>query len=73
MILKVVRLNCNGIEYPPFTSKEKNSWYKEKIYVSYPNLHADVKVRGSKILIDDGKLEVVVIEITASDDVKKLL
>jgi pyruvate kinase len=42
---------------------------KEKIYVSYPDLHADVQV-GEKILIDDGKLEVVVKEITAAKDVK---
>jgi pyruvate kinase len=35
---------------------------KERIYVSYPNLHADVQV-DEKILIDDGKLEVVVKEI----------
>src|SRR5215510_6975460 len=52
-----------------FTSKEKVIGTKEKIYVSYPNLHQDVKV-GDKILIDDGKLEVVVIEITPNEDVK---
>src|SRR6478672_3241808 len=52
-----------------FTSREKVVGTKEKIYVSYPNLHQDVKV-GDKILIDDGKLEVVVIEITLSGDVK---
>jgi pyruvate kinase len=52
-----------------FTSKEKVVGTKEKIYVSYPNLHDDVKV-GDKILIDDGKLEVVVIEITKEGDVK---
>ncbi len=40
-----------------------------KIYVSYPDLHADVQV-GEKILIDDGKLEVVVKEIMANNDVK---
>lgn len=42
---------------------------KEKIYVSYPNLAGDVQV-GNKILIDDGKLEVQVIEITKDNDVK---
>ncbi|HYE56071.1 MAG TPA: pyruvate kinase, partial [Chitinophagaceae bacterium] len=42
---------------------------KERIYVSYPNLHADVKV-GNLILIDDGKLEVKVVEITKQRDVK---
>jgi pyruvate kinase len=52
-----------------FTSKEKVVGTKEKIYVSYPNLHEDVKV-GNKILIDDGKLEVVVVEITKGGDVK---
>lgn len=41
----------------------------EKIFVSYPDLHSDVKV-GEKILIDDGKLEVVVSEITPEKDVK---
>jgi len=42
---------------------------REKIYVSYPNLAGDVEV-GNKILIDDGKLEVQVIEITKDNDVK---
>jgi pyruvate kinase len=42
---------------------------KQRIYVSYPNLHKDVEV-GNKILIDDGKLEVVVTEITPNDEVK---
>ncbi len=41
----------------------------EKIYVSYPNLHSDVKP-GNLILIDDGKLEVRVTEITSDNDVK---
>ncbi len=42
---------------------------REKIYVSYPNLHLDVAV-GNKILIDDGKLEVVVVAISDSGDIK---
>ncbi len=41
----------------------------ERIYVSYPNLHLDVKV-GNKIMIDDGKLEVKVIDIEKNNDVK---
>lgn len=41
----------------------------EKIYVSYPNLHADVVV-GNRIFIDDGKIEVEVVEITKDNDVK---
>jgi pyruvate kinase len=52
-----------------FTSKEKVIGNKERIYVSYPNLHLDVEV-GNKILIDDGKIEVVVIDITMDGDVK---
>ena len=42
---------------------------KERIYVSYPNLHDDVKV-GNIIMIDDGKLEVKVISIEKNHDVK---
>ena len=41
----------------------------EKIYVSYPNLAADVKV-GNVIMIDDGKIEVIVVDITKENDVK---
>ena len=52
-----------------FTSREKIVGTKEKIYVSYPNLHHDVEV-GNKILIDDGKLEVVVVNVTPEGDVK---
>lgn len=42
---------------------------REKIYVSYPNLHKDV-VPGNKILIDDGKLEVKVIAVKPNNDVE---
>src|SRR5215207_4392227 len=42
---------------------------KERIYVSYPNLHKDVKV-GNKILIDDGKLEVQIKKILKNNDVQ---
>lgn len=52
-----------------FTSREKVVGTMERIYISYPNLHNDVKV-GEKIMIDDGKLEVVVKEITPEGDVK---
>ncbi len=52
-----------------FTSREKVIGTKEKIYVSYPNLHHDV-VPGNKILIDDGKLEVVVVSVDPDGDVK---
>lgn len=62
-------LQINPGDILTFTSKEKVVGTKEKIYVSYPNLHNDVEI-GNKILIDDGKLEVVVDSITASGDVK---
>ena len=62
-------LEINTGDILTFTSKEKVIGTKEKIYVSYPNLYKDVKV-GDKILIDDGKLEVVVTEITSDDEVK---
>ena len=52
-----------------FTSREKVVGTKERLYVSYPNLNHDVEV-GNKILIDDGKLEVVVSDITMEGDVK---
>ncbi len=52
-----------------FTSREKVIGTKDKIYLSYPNLHHDVEV-GNKILIDDGKLEVVVVNVAQDGDVK---
>jgi pyruvate kinase len=52
-----------------FTSREKVIGTKEKIYLSYPNLHHDVQV-GNKIMIDDGKLEVVVVNVDPNGDVK---
>ena len=52
-----------------FTSREKIIGTKDKIYLSYPNLHHDVEV-GNKILIDDGKLEVVVVNVAQDGDVK---
>ena len=41
----------------------------EKIYVSYPDLYKDLKP-GQKILLDDGKIETVVKEITANGEIK---
>src|SRR5215470_15499211 len=50
-------------------SNDKVIGTKEKIYVSYPNFHSDVKI-GNTILIDDGKLEVRVLSIEKNNDVK---
>jgi pyruvate kinase len=50
-------------------TNEKLVGTKEKIYISYPNFHSDVKI-GNTILIDDGKLEVRVLSIEKNNDVK---
>jgi pyruvate kinase len=50
-------------------TNEKMVGTMEKIYVSYPNLAGDVVV-GNTIMIDDGKIEVVVQEIMPNSDVK---
>jgi pyruvate kinase len=50
-------------------TNEKCVGTKERIYVSYPNLAGDVKI-GNIILIDDGKLEVRVVDILRNGDVK---
>ena len=73
--LRVGQIENNKLKIVPgdiltFTSTEKVIGTKEKIYVSYPNLHNDVSV-GEKILIDDGKLEVVVKDVNKeTGDVK---
>ena len=72
--LRVGDMKDGGLQIDPgdiltFQSRQKVVGTKESIYVSYPDLHNDVKP-GEKILIDDGKLEVVVQEITKEGDVK---
>lgn len=44
-------------------TNEKRLGNKDGIYLSYPNFHDDVRV-GEKVLLDDGKIETVVTEIT---------
>jgi pyruvate kinase len=61
-------LEVNAGDILTFTN-EKLVGNKDRIYVSYPNLHADVKI-GNKIMIDDGKLEVKVIKVEKNHDVK---
>ena len=48
---------------------EKMVGNKEKIYVSYQNLAKDVKL-GERIFLDDGKMEVKVIEILNEKEIK---
>lgn len=50
-------------------TNEKLVGTKERIYVSYPDLHKDVKP-GNIIMIDDGKLEVQVKKILPNNDVQ---
>lgn len=50
-------------------TNEKVIGNKERIYVSYPDLHADVVV-GNTILINDGKLEVKVKKVLKNNDVQ---
>lgn len=71
--LRVGEIENNALLVSPgdiltFTN-EKCVGNLERIYVSYPNLAGDVKL-GNVIMIDDGKIEVVVKEITRSKDVK---
>ena len=71
--LRVGEIENNALEIKPgdvltFTN-QKCVGNKERIYVSYPNLHSDVKP-GNVIMIDDGKLEVRVKEIMSNNDVK---
>ena len=71
--LRVGEIENNALEINPgdmltFTNT-KCVGTREKIYVSYPNLHNDV-VPGNIIMIDDGKLEVKVIKILPNNDVK---
>lgn len=71
--LRVGEIENNALNVVPgdiltFTN-EKLVGTMERIYVSYPNLHSDVKI-GNKIMIDDGKLEVKVIGIEKNHDVK---
>ncbi|CAN5574646.1 pyruvate kinase [soil metagenome] len=71
--LRVGEIENNALNVAPgdvltFTN-DKCIGTMERIYVSYPNLAGDVKV-GNVIMIDDGKIEVVVKEITKTKDVK---
>ncbi len=71
--LRVGEIENGVIEIKPgdvltFTN-EKLVGTKERIYVSYPNFHKDVKI-GNIIMIDDGKLEVKVSKILKNNDVQ---
>lgn len=70
--LRIGEVENNGVQLNAgdiitFTS-EKCIGTKERVYLSYPDFHNDVKP-GEKILIDDGKIEVVITEIHMNNDV----
>lgn len=71
--LRVGEIKDGAIDVVPgeiltFTN-EKVIGTKERIYVSYPNLHEDVVI-GNTIMINDGKLEVVVKKVLKNNDVQ---
>jgi pyruvate kinase len=72
------KLRVGDIKDNALDLKEGDSFYftnepclgdHSQVYISYPNFHADVRI-GEKILIDDGKIEVVVTEIEKDNRVK---
>jgi pyruvate kinase len=70
--LRIGEIENGGVEIEPgdiitFTG-EKCLGTKEKVYISYPNFHKDVKI-NEKFLVDDGKLEVKITEIHENTDV----
>lgn len=71
--LRVGEIENNALEVKEgnhliFTN-EKCVGTQEHIYINYPNFHNDVAV-GDKILIDDGKLEVKVVDVKGNSDVE---
>jgi pyruvate kinase len=71
--LRVGEILNNGIELKKgdvfFFTNEPVVGNHEQVYLSYPNFHKDVRI-GEKILLDDGKIEVLVKEIEADNRVK---
>jgi len=55
-----------------YFTNEKVTGTLNNIYISYPDFHKDVRI-GEKILLDDGKIEVLVTEITADNRVKVMV
>ncbi len=74
--LRIGEVENNGVrlaegESITFTT-EKCIGTKDKVYLSYPNFHSDVKV-GEKVLIDDGKIEVRISAIHDNNDVTAIV
>jgi len=52
-----------------YFTNEKCIGNSEEVYISYPNFHKDVRI-GEKIMLDDGKIEVLVTEISSDNRVR---
>ncbi len=52
-----------------YFTNEKVMGTMDNIYMSYPNFYKDVRI-GETIMLDDGKIEMVVVEITADKRVR---
>lgn len=74
--LRVGEIKDNALELKEgdeiFFTNEKTIGTHDNIYISYPNFHNDVKV-GEYILLDDGKIEVKVVEVTPDQKVKAVV
>lgn len=71
--LRVGQIQDNALDLQKddiiYFTNEKTVGTHENIYISYPNFYKDVRI-GEKILLDDGKIEVLVQEITSDNRVK---
>jgi len=71
--LRVGEIENNGLDLKKgdefYFTNEKCVGTMEQIYISYPDFHKDVRI-GEKILLDDGKIEVLVKEISSDNKVK---
>lgn len=52
-----------------YFTNEKVLGTKDNIYISYPNFYRDVRI-GETVLLDDGKIEVLITEVTEDKRVK---
>ncbi len=71
--LRVGEIENNALELEVgdeiYFTNEKVVGTKDNIYMSYPNFYKDVRI-GEKILLDDGKIEVLIKSITEDNRVK---
>jgi pyruvate kinase len=71
--LRVGEMENNGVEFADgdsfYFTNEKCIGNNQRVYISYPAFSKDVKA-GEKILIDDGKIEVIVESIQNDGSVK---